>query len=153
MRVWRLTKTRYAERAFDGEGARLHGGRWNSRGSRVAYASDSSALAVLEVLVHLSGSGVPPLGYSLVAATIPDHAIEQLPDARLPHDWQRSPIPSSTQRIGDAWLTQSRTLALRVPSVIVEGGWNLLINPLHEDAAHVVIDHITPYAFDPRLLR
>jgi RES domain-containing protein len=60
MQLWRLVKTRYAAAAFDGEGARVNGGRWNSPGTRVAYASANSALAVLEVLVHMTaGSGLP----------------------------------------------------------------------------------------------
>src|ERR1022692_5242605 len=48
------------------EGARLFGGRWNSRGTKkVLYMSESRALAVLEVLVHLTntlpGKRQPPL--------------------------------------------------------------------------------------------
>ena len=52
-RAWRLVKARHAAGAFDGEGARLHGGRWNSRGARVVYVSSSRSLAALELLVHL----------------------------------------------------------------------------------------------------
>ena len=32
MEGWRLLKTKHAAHAFDGEGARLYGGRWNSPG-------------------------------------------------------------------------------------------------------------------------
>ena len=92
MRLWRLVKTKYAESAFDGEGARLHGGRWNSPGTLVAYASDSSALAVLEVLVNLKDDSVLS-SYSLVSATIPDELIETLDRRALPTNWNSSPVP------------------------------------------------------------
>ena len=44
MRVWRLVKTKYAASAFDGDGARMHGGRWNSVGVAAVYGADSEAL-------------------------------------------------------------------------------------------------------------
>ena len=50
---WRLVHARYVVHAFDGEGARLYGGRWNSPGRPAVYTSGSLALAALEVLVHL----------------------------------------------------------------------------------------------------
>ena len=53
MRVWRLTHRKWALSAFDGQGAYLFGGRWNPKGVRCVYTSTSSALAVLEVLVHM----------------------------------------------------------------------------------------------------
>src|SRR2546428_5261958 len=80
--VWRIAKTRYAATAFDGEGARLNGGRWNSVGLRVGYASETVALATLEVLVGLQKSSV--LGsYSTVSAQIDEARIETLPRSVL----------------------------------------------------------------------
>ena len=148
-----MVKTRHAATAFDGEGARLYGARWNSRGTRVAYASNSSALAVLEVVVHLSGGGGSPVGYSLISATVPDAMIEDLDPTLLPKNWNVSPIPPSVQLLGDQWVASGRSLALRVPSVIVEGGFNLLINPEHKGFARVSVQSVSAYAFDPRLLR
>ena len=153
MLAWRLIKTRYAASAFDGEGARVYGARWNSRGTRVAYASNSSALAVLEVVVHLSGGGGSPAGYSLISAKVPDAMIEDLDPALLPKDWNVSPIPPSVQLLGDQWIASGRSLALRVPSVNVEGGFNLLINPEHKSFARISVASIAPFAFDRRLLR
>lgn len=152
MQVWRLTKTRRASTAFDGEGARVNGARWNSRGTRVAYACSNSALAVLEVLVHMTGGGILP-GYSLIAATLDDTVIEDLPASALPKDWNVSPIPPDVQAVGDAWIRSRRSLALRVPSAIVAGGFNILINPDHPDFRRLTVDSIAPYAFDPRLVR
>ena len=153
MRVWRLTKTRYANDAFDGEGARIYGGRWNSRGTRVAYASSNSALAVLEVLIHLTGGGGTAVGYSLISGTLPDSLVEELKPGLLPKDWKGSPVPPSVQAIGDEWIATGRSLALSVPSVIVEDGFNILINPAHADFGRFTVDSISAYDFDPRLAR
>ena len=152
MQVWRLVKTRYVSSAFDGEGARLYGARWNSPGTRVAYASMNSALAVLEVLAHMTAAAALP-GYSLVTATLPDELVEDLPESVLPSDWSASPVPPAAQAIGDAWVRSTRSLALRVPSVIVRGSFNVLINPAHPDFWQFVVDSVEPFHFDPRLLR
>jgi len=152
MRVWRLTKTRYASSAFDGEGPRLYGARWNSRGTRVAYASSNSALAVLEILVHMTGGGTFP-GYSLVTATLDDRVIEDLEPSSLPNDWNVSPVPPHVQAVGDAWIRSGRSLALRVPSVLLSAGHNILINPAHSNLARLTVDSKEPFQFDPRLLR
>jgi RES domain-containing protein len=151
MQVWRLVKTRYATAAFDGEGARLFGARWNSVGVRVAYASDSSALAVLEVLVHLVDVAVLP-SYSLLSAMVPDETIEVLDPSLLPAGWTASPVPPEVQAIGDAWVRSGRSLALRVPSVVVAGGSNVLVDPEHRDFSKFRMVSVEPFSFDPRLL-
>ena len=151
MRLWRLVKTKYASTAFDGEGARLHGARWNSPGTRVAYASSNSALAVLEVLVHMTGGGILP-AYSLLTATLPDALVEALADSALPKHWTSSPVPPALQAIGDAWARSGRSLALRVPSALVPGSHNILINPEHADFAKFAVESSQPFGFDPRLI-
>ena len=149
--AWRLVKTRYADTAFDGEGARLYGGRWNGVGTRVAYASDSAALAVLEVLVHLQASAVLP-SYSLVPAEVPAALVHALAPERLPVDWRRSPPPPEVRAVGDAWVRAGTSAVLRVPSAIVEAEHNLLLNPAHPDFARIRIGAPRAFAFDPRLL-
>jgi RES domain-containing protein len=117
--VWRIAKTRFASSAFDGEGARLNGGRWNSVGVRVAYASDSIALATLEVLVGLQKSSVLA-SYALVSALFDEASVETLPLTSLPANWRNYPAAPHTQAIGDQWVVKQRSLVLRVPSAIVE---------------------------------
>lgn len=151
MRVWRLLKTRFASTAFDGEGPRLHGGRWNSVGVRVAYASSSSALAVLEVLVNLENPALLP-SYSMVVANVPDDLIEHLVLTLLPAHWSTSPVPPETQALGDDWVRSGTSLALRVPSAIVVHASNFLVNPEHPDFNRFVVESIDPFTFDPRLL-
>lgn len=149
--VWRIAKTRYANSAFDGEGARLNGGRWSSVGVRVAYASESVALATLEVLVGLQKSSVLA-SYSLVSAQVDETTVEPLSNASLPGNWRSHPPPPDTQTIGDRWVLERRSLVLKVPSAIIEGESNYLINPAHPDFGAVVISAPTAYAFDTRLI-
>lgn len=150
--AWRLIKTRYAASAFDGEGARLHGARWSSPGVRVAYAAESTALAVLEVLVYLRASGVLS-SYSFAEVRFPEASVMKVRTEALPSGWAESPAPASVQRVGDDWVREARSVVLRVPSVVLAGAFNYLLNPLHPDFPRVLVGPTRPFAFDPRLLR
>ncbi len=152
MHVWRLVKTKYAATPFDGERARLYGARWNSPGNRVAYASSNSALAVLEVLVHMTGGGSLP-GYSIVCASLPDSLVDVIDSADLPGNWDSDPVPPELQSVGDAWLASARSLALQVPSALVRDSYNFLINPEHGDFGRVTIISSEPFDFNRRLVR
>ena len=150
--AWRLVKPRHAAAAFDGEGARLHGGRWNSPGTRVAYASDSIALAALEVLAHLQSTAVLQ-AYFLVSLRFPEESVEVLEQAALPARWRRFPSPPENQAIGDRWVGEGRSLILRVPSALIPAAANFLINPLHPKFNKVALGRPERFAFDPRLLK
>jgi len=145
-------KPRHAAAAFDGEGARLHGGRWNSPGTRVAYASDSIALAALEVLAHLQSTAVLQ-AYSLVSLQFPEDGVEALEAAALPTRWRRFPSPPENQAIGDRWVAEGRSLILRVPSALIPDASNFLINPSHPGFSEVVVGRPERFAFDLRLLK
>jgi RES domain-containing protein len=130
LRVWRLTRAPFASTPFDGIGPARGGGRWNSRGVYVAYASSSRALALLEALVHVTRANAPA-DLVFIEADIPDDAIETLETARLPPGWRAEPPPASLRAIGDRWAREHRSIALRVPSVIVPEEHNVLVNPKH----------------------
>ena len=53
MRFYRIADSRHSPES--GEGARLHGGRWNSPGRAVIYACETQTGAMLEKLVHTNG--------------------------------------------------------------------------------------------------
>src|SRR3990167_9051926 len=95
---WRLVKARLSAHAFDGEGARLHGGRWNSPGTKMVYTSQSAALAVLELLVHLNNSAVLS-SYVLFAAQFDDRLVTTLDRSRLPKHWRTFPAPRALQAL------------------------------------------------------
>ena len=149
--AWRIVKERHAGSAFSGEGAARSGGRWNSRGVRLVYASSSRALAALENLVHLN----PPVLFRYVAIPIDFNgiAIERLPIAELPPDWRDHPAPDAVRQVGDAWIRSGRTAVLEVPSAIVPGEWNCLLNPVHADFTRIRTGPSEEFSFDPRLFR
>ncbi len=119
---------------------------------RAAYASSDAALAVLEVFVHLKDTAALS-SYSLVSASIPDRLIKDLDLSLLPKSWDASPVPPAVQAIGDDWIRSGSALAVRVPSVLVPSGTNLLINPEHRDFTHLKLESIEPYRFDSRFIR
>ncbi len=151
-RAWRLVKARLAARAFDGEGARLHGGRWNSPGTRVVYVSSSRSLAALELLVHLEIAEALE-HYGVIEVRIPAQAIARLDRRRLPPDWRSDPPPAALRALGDAWVQQSRSAALKVPSVVVPEETNYLLNPAHPSFQRIAIGRPRPFRYDARLGR
>lgn len=149
MLVHRLARLAHAK--LDGEGARLAGGRWNSRGRAAVYASSRLSLAALELLVHTDVPLVPP---DLVAFEIevPDTLeIETVELSALPKDW-RLPGHPACRSIGDTWLAEERTAVLRVPSAVVPEESNYIINPAHRAAKSIHVVGRRRFAFDSRLL-
>ena len=130
MRGYRLVKKKWSEQAFDGEGARRYGGRWNSKGKRCLYLASSPSLALLEIMVHLDDYSLLA-DYLLYQMEIPDSSLLELDSDSLPGDWDADPAPLSTARIGDEWLATLASMALFVPSTIVPIEHNILVNPAH----------------------
>jgi RES domain-containing protein len=118
----------------------------------VAYASDSIALAALEVLAHLQSTAVLQ-AYSLVSLRFSEQSVEVLEPGALPARWRRFPSPPENQAIGDRWVAEGRSLILRVPSAIVPAASNFLINPSHPEFKKVVIGRPERFAFDTRLFK
>lgn len=148
--LWRLVRPDYAP-GLDGEGARLAGGRWNSPGRAVVYCSETLALAVLESFVHL-----PPALRGV--ARLPEMTAVQLALPQGAQLWQPEaaelPKPGDAdacREFGDDWLDSARTLALAVPSAVVPGERNWLINPAHPDADKVEVLAEEAFRFDPRM--
>lgn len=148
--AWRIVKKKHAATAFSGEGAARSGGRWNSRGVRMVYTSSTKSLAALENLVHLN----PPVLFEYVAFRIEldDSLVGKVSFSNLPDDWRDEPPPPSTKKIGDQWIKEARSVALELPSVIISGESNYLLNPLHSDFKKISISKPEIFAFDPRLL-
>jgi RES domain-containing protein len=149
LEAWRIVRAKRAPTAFTGEGAAKTGGRWNSRGVPVVYASATRALAALETLVHLN----PPISfaYKIIRIEFPVELVEQM-TSKLPPDWQTSPPPDSTRRFGDAWVRQARSVVLAAPSIIIPDETNYVLNPAHPDFRKIRIGKAVSFAFDARLL-
>jgi RES domain-containing protein len=149
-RAWRIVKTRYAANAFNGDGARLNGGRWNSVGIPMVYTAGSQALAILELLVHLDTT-VPLPSYSICAVDIDDSLTEVIKISDLPSDWDQSPPPTVVQDMGNEWVSRATSVVLAVPSAVVTAEQNYLINSSHPDFSKLVIGTMVPFNIDPRL--
>jgi RES domain-containing protein len=149
-RVWRIVKEKYAGSAFDGEGARRAGGRFNSPGSPVIYTSESLALAQLEILVNLPTDRLLA-DYVAFRADLPEDRVATLGREGLPESWREAPAPRSVRRVGDRWLESGRSLALRVPSAVVPAESNVLINPRHPAFEEVEIHGPVDPEIDERL--
>jgi len=150
--AWRIFKAKHQETAFSGEGARLFGGRWNSKGTAMIYTAGSVSLAVLEMLVHLESQNVLP-HYLLAEIRFNESVVEDITVGDLPGDWQASPPPSKMRAIGDTWIVECRSAVLRVPSAVVPSEWNYLLNAAHPDFTLIELHGAEPFAVDPRLIR
>jgi RES domain-containing protein len=151
MIVFRLSKTKYA-RDLSGKGAEIAGGRWNSKGIAAIYTSASRALCTTEIAVHTPLGNVPQ-DYQIISIKIPDAGIYELPEASLPKEWKAFPHSMSTQKIGDRFVREGKFLVMRVPSAVVQGDFNYVINPVHRDLSKVKIVNVQPFSFDERLFR
>lgn len=152
MRVWRICKVEHAAKAFTGEGAVLYAGRWHHPGTPVVYTSDSRALAALEQLVNLHRNRLPP-HFVCFAVDISDGlAISEVRARDLPAGWRRHPAPPALRDIGTRWAASLESVCLRLPSAVVPGEHNVLLNPRHEDFGRLTRSDPEPFAFDERLV-
>jgi RES domain-containing protein len=152
MRFWRICRRRFAAEAATGEGARLYGGRWNSRGLRVVYASTSLALAAVETFVNLEPN-LQPNDLVSIEGRVPDELkIERLDPGNLPSNWHRT-RNETLRRFGDEWIRAGRTVALLVPSAAIDGEWNILLNPAHADFYTIRFGEPARFKFDARMFR
>lgn len=90
--------------------------------------------------------------YSAFRLEVMESLIERFPRTSLPVDWQSSPPPPAIQSLGDRWVQEGRSAVLAVPSVLIPGELNFLLNPSHPDFNKISIQKPEPFAFDPRLL-
>jgi RES domain-containing protein len=153
--AWRIAKHTAEFRADDlgGGGAKVFGGRWNSKGKAVVYASSSIALATLESLAHL-GDSIAIRNAFLVRIDIPAavwRARKMVEPADLDPTWVAEPPGSTTILLGDSWLDEGAAPVLQVPSVIVPEEYNLLINPVHPASKRISATVARQYVYDPRL--
>ena len=152
MIIFRLCKSIYSG-DFSGKGAEKFGGRWNSKGTSIIYTCESRALCTTEIAVHTPLGNIP-IDYEIITMEVPDSMkITELDKKDLPSDWKLFPHPYSTQIIGDRFISDNKYLIFRVPSAVVQGEFNFLINPGHKDIKFLKIVSIEPFGFDQRLFK
>jgi RES domain-containing protein len=149
--AWRITKRKHARTAFSGEGARQFGGRWNHPGVPMVYAAETRSLAALEILVHV-GSAELLEKYVLFEVGIDEALVTRLEADKLPKNWRADPPPEKLRTLGDEWALSANSAVLQVPSALVAGEKNFLLNPRHPDFSRLRLGRPQPFDFDPRLV-
>lgn len=156
MHAWRIAADTpdYSADDLSGTGAKITGGRWNRTGTPVLYCAGNIALACLETFVHLDSRGLP-LNRYLVRIVIPDEIWQkatQLDVAGRKHvGWDAMPYGKVSLDLGEQWAASRASALLIVPSAIVPEESNILINPLHPDAARMTATKIRKWLYDPRM--
>jgi RES domain-containing protein len=148
MRAFRIADRRFP--LFDGTGARLAGGRWNSPGRSLIYAAETYAGALLEVLVH-ANLGRLPRTQAWIEITIPDEVAAETVTAETVPCWDSNDL-SAARAFGDSWLEERRSAVLLVPSLVTRGRErNVLINPEHRQFSAIQATKPRDVAWDERL--
>ena len=149
MLVYRLLQAAYRHEPMSGQGAALYGGRWNPKGLSLLYTTESPALSLLEVLVHLNPKHIPQ--YYLVTIEVPD-SIRSFEEQDLPADWRATGSgPLSSQSFLVDWLQRPDRLVVQVPSTVVPIMANYLINPRHELFSRCQVVRSDVFEIDGRL--
>lgn len=152
MKVFRLSKKKYSGK-LDGKGAALSGNRWNSKGIEMVYTAESRALAMAELAVHLSLTALPS-DYQMIEIDIPDSImITEINVKHLDSDWNINPPSPSTQEIGNDFIHENKCMILKVPSAVVKGDYNFLINPAHKGFDKIKVKGASDFIFDKRLFK
>ena len=150
MQVFRLSRKKYASE-LSGIGASKFGNRWNSKGTEIIYCADSRALAMAEVSVHLSLVTLPK-DFVMLEINIPKSiTINILKAEDLPENWNDFPHSNGTQKTGDDFIRSNEFCILKVPSAVVKGDFNYLINPHHNEFKKIKIRDFYEFPFDRRL--
>jgi RES domain-containing protein len=130
MFVYRIAGKKHSD-DLSGAGAAMYGGRWNKKGTPVLYTGESKEIALLETIVHTPPMIVPKL--DIVTLEIPDDSITTIEIAELPFNWKSYPAPTILSELGESWIKEAKTIALRVPSCIIHSAYNLILNCRHID--------------------
>lgn len=149
MIVYRVGRTKFSK-DLSGEGARLHGGRWNHISTPCIYTSESRALAVLEYTVNVNIDNIPR-SLSITTFEIPDLGIRELRIADLPGNWRESPAPASTKDFGTERLTLAASPIFKIPSAVIIQEFNYILNPKHTASKDFNILHVEDFVYDVRI--
>jgi RES domain-containing protein len=145
MEVYRLVRKKH-KIELSGKGASLTGARWNSKGTEIIYCAQSRALAMAEVVVHLSIASLPK-DFVMLTVDIPDQiVIHTFNTSVLQRDWNIFPNSFTTQIFGDEFIRQNQ-------SAVVKGDFNFLINPFHIDFNKIKIIAQEDFPFDKRIFK
>jgi RES domain-containing protein len=150
VQIYRIADERHP--IWDGTGAALIGGRWNSPGKPVIYGSMSYSCAMLEILAHANIGRIPETHQYVIAEVPTGVSIETLEGNMLSEGWD-SENSALARAFGDQWLLEVRTAILIIPSVIAKLDQNALVNPFHPDAKKLIVSEPQKVSWDKRLFQ
>ena len=152
MEVFRLLNKKHPIE-LSGIGAAKLGARWNSKGTEIIYTAESRALAMAEVAVHLTLATLPS-SFCMITIQIPDDIqVINCNQKKLTIGWNEFPENNSTQIIGDEFIQKKEYCIMKVPSAVVKGDFNYLLNPNHPDFKKIQISHHENFPFDKRIFK
>lgn len=137
MIVYRIAKSKERAKDLSGRGAFNEGGRWNNAGVFALYTSESRSLAMLEVLVHVEESELPPNMYIMTICLDDNIPIYEVKDKDLPNTW-REPENIVLKNMGDRLLKEKKHIAIKVRSAVMPDEYNVVLNPLYPDYYNMV---------------
>ena len=148
MIVYRISNALYSN-DLSGTGAKLMGGRWNSKGIPILYTSEHISLALLEMLVNTQFKDfIIPL--DLLNIQVPETAsLTEINLNKLKKGWVGD--FGYTAFMGDEFIKNKQSLLLKVPSAVIHEEYNYLINPLHADFKKIKITDTRSFKTDERL--
>lgn len=148
MLVYRIASPKYID-DLSGVGAKLYGGRWNDKRTALVYFAGSRAMAVMELLVHLRPENLDG-EYVLAVFEVPDDKFKTVEVRDLPLDWKVEPATGDLKKIGNEFVAENGFLLMKVPSVLVEEEFNVVMNPIHIDVNKVKLISKRTFKFDLR---
>ncbi len=148
MLVYRISSPKFIE-DLSGNGSKQYGGRWNDKGIAMVYFAESRAMAVMEVLIHLRPEDIDR-DFMLAVFEVPDDEILTIKIGNLPRNWKESSEIESLKTIGNEFVKNNKYLLMRIPSVILEEEFNLVLNPNYQSADEIKLIDKRIFRFDMR---
>lgn len=152
--AWRLDRDDHAATWDSGLGAFKVGGRWNTAGHRVVYASTDPSTAILEVAVHKGFDVLDTVPHVLTCFEVTDHNLIHVvrpSEAKFNKNWLVCGTPSpNQQKHGDGLLAKFPFVL--IPSAVSNHSWNLIMS-CDLAKGHYRLISQEPFALDTRLVK
>ncbi len=100
-------------------------------------------------MVHFNRS-LTPAELQIITLNLPDREIASFDAKKFTKIIDSNEANSKCNEEGKKWLDAKSSLALRIPSVLIPGEHNIIINPEHESFKEIKIDNIENFFFDER---
>jgi len=84
---------------------------------------------------------------------IPDNSITAIEITDLPKNWAVYPAPVILSEIGERWIKEYKTIALKVPGCIIHSSHNYILNCRHPEYSKIRLIDQKKIKFDSRLIK